>query len=58
MRRYRFVGRYNQFGGHYKIPHGSVVKLLYWGKKRHVLVEYNGEKIRTMGTLLRRLDKT
>ena len=49
-KRYIFVGKDN-----FKIPQYSLVFCLKWGKRRHVLVEYKGEKIRTMGTLLRKI---
>jgi hypothetical protein len=51
---YRFIGRHHKVGGDYKIPHGAIVKLIYWGAKRRVLVEYNGETIMTRGNLLRK----
>lgn len=56
MKRYRFVGRFNKYGGSYKIPYGAEVKLIAWRKNRHVLIEYNGETIKTMGNLLRKLN--
>ncbi len=52
------VGDYYLFmnkKGIYRIPHNAKVKLLFWGKHRHCLIEYNGERIRTMGNLLRKI---
>ena len=49
-RYYYFMNR----RGIYKIPHNARVRLIAWKRHRHVLIEYNGEEIRSMGTLLRK----
>jgi hypothetical protein len=38
--------------GIYRIRHGAEVELLYWGKNRRCVIDYEGERIVTMGYLL------
>ena len=50
MMEYTFIGK----PGKYRIPHGAVVRVVRNYPKRRVMVEYNGEKILTFVTLLRK----
>lgn len=51
MRTYTFIGR----DGKYQIPHGTKVQVVKFYPKRRVVVEYEGKKILTFSTLLRKL---
>lgn len=51
---YTFIGKQ----GKYEIPHGEQVEVIKFYPRRKALVEYQGQRVLTLATLLRRNDKT